>query len=184
MALEQRVLSSDGTLMSQLQFRRLSRALLGPENQSRLFELAAMDITAQVEDPPHRRNPDRALALPCEARTVYWLWHFFKEAKSGGMEVFILEPQGKYASQMHAALVNVGATELVRRLEAAIPLAREEGVAEFSTLPDQSWFEQFRPVPDFPTFQSINEGVFPIIQTVLDMAAAFIRSNQNALFEP
>jgi hypothetical protein len=174
-----------GTFMSQLQFRRLSRALLGPENQSRLFELAAKDITAQIEDPPHyRRNPDRAAALPCEARTVYWLWHFFKEAQLGGMDVFILEPEGIFAPQIHAALVNVGATELVRRLEAAIPLAREAGVAEFSTLPDQSWFEQFRPVPDFPTFKSINEGVFPLIQSVLDMAAAFIRSNENALFEP
>jgi Domain of unknown function (DUF4375) len=170
--------------MSQLHFRRLSRALLGPENQSRLFELAAKEITAQIEDPPHRRNPDRAAALPCEARTVYWLWHFFAEAQLGGMEVFILEPEGLFAPQIHAALVKVGATELVRRLEAAIPLAREDGVAEFSTLPDQSWFEQFRPVPDFPTFESIDAGVFPLIQSMTDAAAAFIRSHENALFEP
>jgi hypothetical protein len=170
--------------MPQMQFRRLSRALLGPENQGRLFELAAKDITAQIEDPPHRRNPDSAAALPCEARTVYWLWHFFKEAQLGGMEVFILEPESLFASQIHAALVNVGATELARRVEAVIPLARESGVAEFSTLPDQSWFEQFRRVPDFPTFESINDGVFPLVQSVKDAAALFIRSNESILFEP
>jgi len=170
--------------MPQPQFRRLSRSLLQPDKQDRLFELAAMNITAQIEDPPHRRNPDRAAALPCEARTVYWLWHFFKEAQLRGMEVFILEPEGLFAPQIHAALVNVGATELVRRLEAAIPLAREVGMAEFSTLPDQSWFEQFRRVPNFPTFESIDEGVFPLIQSVRDTAAVFIQSNERILFEP
>jgi Domain of unknown function (DUF4375) len=169
--------------VSQFQFRKLSRSLFQPEREGRLFELAAKDITAQVEDVPHRRNPGRAARLPPEAQTVYWLWHFFKQAQLGGMEVFILEPPGKYAPQIHAALVNVGATKLVRRLEAAIPLAREEA-AEFTTLPDQSWFEQFRPVHDFPTLQSIDEGIFPVIQSVTDTAAAFIRSNENALFEP
>lgn|GEM_PF-6057909 len=169
--------------MSQFQFRKLSRSLFEPKKEGRLLELAAKDIAAQVEDVPHRPNPERAARLPPEAQTVYWLWHFFKEAQLGGMEVFILEPLGEYAPQIHAALVNVGATELVRRLEAAIPLARE-GPAEFTTLPDQSWFEQFQPVRDFPTLQSIDQGIFPVIQSVTDTAGAFIRSNENTLFEP
>jgi hypothetical protein len=98
------------------------------------------------------------------------------------LEVFVLEPLGTFLPQIYVALKAVGAVELVHRLEAAIPLALE-GTAEFKRTPDQSWFKQFARVAEFPTLQSVDEGVFPIICSVGDLAAAFIRSNEGVLFE-
>jgi hypothetical protein len=118
--------------LSQFQFRKLPRSLLQPEKQDRLFELGAKFIRAQVEDPMWYPNAERAAAIPQEAQTVYWLWLFVCEASLNGIEVFILEPLGEHSREVHAALTAVGAKELVRRLEAAIPLARE-GPAEFLT---------------------------------------------------
>ena len=180
--------------MSQFQFRKLPRSLLQPEKQDRLFELGAKFIRAQVEDPMWYPNAERAAAIPQEAQTVYWLWLFVCEASLNGIEVFILEPLGEHSREVHAALTAVGAKELVRRLEAAIPLARE-GPAEFLTLPDQSWFNQFARVAEFPTLQSIDNagprrdagpgrfGVYALFDPLRDAADAFIRANEHVLFE-
>jgi len=180
--------------LSQFQFRKLPRSLLQPEKQDRLFELAAEGIREQVEDPPWVPNADRAAAIPPEAQTVYWLWLFVCEASGNGIEVFILNSLGECSPQVHAALKAVGAKEFVRRLEAAIPLARE-WAAEFTMLPDQSWFNQFTPVAEFPTLRSIDDkgpgrdagpgrfGVYALFDPLRDAADAFIRANEHVLFE-
>jgi hypothetical protein len=170
--------------MSEFRFQKLPRSILGAGNEDRLVELTAESIRAKVEVPLYRVNADRVAGLPPEAQTVYWLWLFICEASCGLMDVFILEPLGKFAPQIHAALTAVGAKELLRLMEAAIPLARESGVAEFTTLTDQSWFNQFAPNPEFPTLQSTNAKVYGLIKSLRwCLASDFIRSNARALFE-
>ncbi len=104
-----------------------------------------------------------------------------------GIEVFLIDSLGDCIPQVHEALAMVGAQELVRRLEAAIPWAAL-GSAEFTLLPDQFWFNQFRPVPEFPTLQSVDrpqsgETVYKVIHGLADLVAAFIRANEEVLFE-
>jgi hypothetical protein len=87
-----------------------------------------------------------------------------------------------HAPEIHSALNLVGALELVRRLEAAVPLARH-GYAEFRKLNDQSWFNQFDQAPQYPTLQSIDEGTFPIMRSLSDRVVIFIRTNEDILFQ-
>jgi hypothetical protein len=163
-------------------FHKFSRALLRTSHNHHFFELVADGICDQVEHPPCEVNLERLALVPQEVRTIYWLWRFQCEAGTGGMDVFILEPLGIYSPQIHAALKTVGAKELVHRLEAAIPFARE-GPAEFTGLEDQTWFNQFTPVADFPMLESVNEGIFPLVHALSDIVAAFIRSHEATLFE-
>jgi hypothetical protein len=117
------------------------------------------------------------------AQVVYWLWRFQCEAGLNGLEVFTLNNLGIYSPQVHGALQIVGAKELVRRMEAAIPHARRSD-AEFCLLKDQSWFEQFEPIPDFPTLQSVDVGVYPIIDSLAKLVVEFIRRNKRILIAP
>jgi hypothetical protein len=179
---------TEGVGMSQFQFRKLPRSLIQRKKQDRLFQLAAEDIRKQVEDPPWIPNADRAAAIPPEAQTVYWLWLFVCEARGNGIEAFILNSLGECSPPIHAALTAVGAKEFVRRLEAAIPHARES-CAEFTNLPDQSWFNQFAVVAEFPTLQSVDDlgsvrfGVYDLFDSLREAADAYIRSNEHVLFE-
>jgi hypothetical protein len=168
--------------LSQFKFQKIPRSILTTDHPHRLFELVATSIRGQVEDPLYEVNPARVAAVPPAARTVYWIWLFQCEASLNGIEAFTLQALGTYAPQIHAALTAVGAKELVRRLEAAIPHARECD-AEFTTLPDQSWFNRFVPVAAFPTLQSVDKGVYPIIDSLDGLVVAFFRSNEDALFE-
>ena len=168
--------------MNAPRFKKLSISLLELGPRRSLFEHVANAIRTQLERPPFTINLERVVASPPEAQTIYWLWLFKCEARCNGIEVFVLEPLGVYAPQIHQALITVGATELVRRIEAAVALARE-GPAEFTTLPDRSWFDQFTESPEFPTLQSVDVGVYPIIRSLADAVEAFIRTHQEALFE-
>jgi hypothetical protein len=150
----------------------------------RLFEAVWKEIAAQVEDRRFIINPDRVASIPIEAQTIYWLWYFQAEAAANGLEVFLLQSLGIYSPQIHAALQAVGSKELVRRLESAIPLARECSCAEFGRLPDQSWFERFHRASEYPTLQSVDWGIYPIFDTLTSEVVAFIMANASVLFEP
>jgi hypothetical protein len=168
--------------MGESGFTRLPSSLLELGPSQSLFEHVANAIRQQVEHPLFTIDVARVGAVPPEAQTVYWLWLFKCEARCNGIEVFILEPLGIYAREMHQALRTVGASELVRRVEAAIALARQ-GPAEFKTLADQSWFNQFTQSLGFPTLQSVDAGVYPIIRALNGLVEEFIRSHSEALFE-
>jgi hypothetical protein len=169
--------------VSLISFQKLPKQLLATDDKHRLFELVATEIREQVEQPLYQKNLERLAAVPREAQGIYWLWLFQCEASLNGIEDVILQSLGKYSAQIHEALTMVGARELARRLEAAVPLAREWG-ADFTTLPNQSWFDQFAPMPEFPTLEAVNENVYPIIDSLDDLVTAFVRSNEQVLFEP
>jgi len=141
------------------------------------------EIAAQVEDQPYVVNLDKLATVPDEAQTVYWLWRFAGEVATGGLEVFVLDWLGIYSPQIHAALKAVGAHELLHRLQAAIPIALRRGSAEFTRVPDHAWFEQFAPVSEYPTLQSIDKGVYPIVLSLTDDVVAFIKLNETILFQ-
>lgn len=162
-------------------FQKLPRSVLREKEGHRLFELVATHIREQAERPDFTVNLDRLRLAPAEAQTVYWLWLFQCEAGGGGIEVFVLNWLGIYSPQVCAALEKVGASELVHRLKAAIPHARAS-CADFNQLKDRSWFDDLEPAPEFPTLQSVDKGVFPVIGRLSDAAATFIASKADALF--
>jgi len=169
--------------MSSWKFRKLSRSLVETASDQRLFESVCDEIAAQVESRPFTVDPDKLASVPDEAQTLYWLRLFEAEAGNNGMEVFILNSLGVYAEQIHTALKAVGAGELVRRLEAAIPFALANHGADFERLPDLSWYKQFPPSREYPTLQSVDKGIYPIVDSLTDAVAAFIRRNEKILFE-
>src|SRR5262249_16489409 len=131
-------------------------------------------------------NRERLAAIPIEAQTIYWLWRFQSEAGHGGLEVFVLDWLGIHSPQVHAALKSVGAQELAIRLEAAIAIARTHQYhsAEFTRLKDQAWFGQFPPNPEYPTLQSVDRGIYPLIIALTDAVVVYIKANRPVLFEP
>jgi len=135
-----------------------------------------------VESPPFVTDLARVAALPNEARTLYFLWMFYCEAGAGGIEVFLLEPQGVFTPQIHEALRSVGASELVERLEAGIPHALASGCAEFSASSDVSWFRQFHANPKYPTLQSTDAGVPDLVgDNLRDKANAYVEAQREVL---
>ena len=163
-------------------FEKLPRSLLDSKKGQRLLDVITQALDEQVETPPGVLKLDRLASMPPEVQTVYWLWRFQCEAGCGGIEVFILDWLGLHTREVHAALGAVGARELVRRLEAAIPLARSSA-AEFTRMQDQTWFDQFPRVREFPTLQSVDQGVFPIIGSLTDAIEHFVRANSRVFFE-
>ncbi len=146
------------------------------------FQEIAQHICLQAESPPCVTDLACVAALPAEARTIYFLWMFNCEAGGGGLEVFLLEPQGIFTSQVHEALRVVGASELVERLEAGIPHALASGCAEFSASTDLTWFRQFSASPKYPTLQSVDAGIADLVgDTLRDKANAFIEAQRGVL---
>jgi hypothetical protein len=169
--------------MSRFLFRKLPKAARDRAKwPQQLFQAVADNVSQQVE----KANSDVDAACiegtPFAAQVVYWLWRFQCEAGTNGFEKLLLDNLGIYAPQMHAALLAVGAKELVRRMEAGIPHARGS-CAEFNLLQDKTWFEQFKPTPSFPTLQSVDEDVYPIIASLTDAVESFILENAEELFE-
>jgi hypothetical protein len=138
-------------------------------------------VAAQVEG-PRGVDAERIESIPFRAQVIYWLWRFKCEAGSNGFEVFLLEPLGIYSPQIYESLQAVQAHELVRRMEAGIPWAIK-GPAEFNALKDRSWFEQFPVIEEFQTLQSVDVGVYPIIEALNIKVDAFIRENADELFK-
>ncbi|HSZ59784.1 MAG TPA: hypothetical protein VK797_29340 [Tepidisphaeraceae bacterium] len=165
-----------------MKFRKLPYSVLENKRPHRIFELVATHVGEQVENRRSEPVQSRLERIPMEFQVVYWLWRFCCEASLNGFEVLTLQSEGIYLPQIHASLEIVGATELVRRLEAAVPHARRARGAEFNTLKDKSWFDQFAPNPAFPTLQSVDEGVYPIINGLTDQVFAFVKSNARAFF--
>jgi Domain of unknown function (DUF4375) len=170
--------------MSHTRFNRLSRSLFSEAGDQRLFESVWEAIASQVEDKTSDVNLGKLATVPAEAQTVYWLWRFQAEVACGGLEVFVYEWLGMYSPQIHAALKEVRAQELLRRLEAAIPFALGRPSAELSHASNQVWFQQFAPVSEYPTLQSIDKGIYPIVWSLTDAVAAYIRRNEGILFQP
>jgi hypothetical protein len=141
-------------------------------------------VAAQVEDQSFVANRERLAAIPIAAQTIYWLWRFQAEAGHGGLEVFVLDWLGIHSPQVHAALKSVGAQELALRLEAAVAIARRHHCAEFTRLEDQTWFGQFPPNPEYPTLQSVDRGIYPLIDALTDAVVAYIEASRCVLFEP
>ncbi len=172
--------------MSPIVFKKLARQLRELEDDYCLFEIVATKVAEQVEEPKYDINLAYIAAVPREAQAVYWLWRFICEVSLNGIEDFILQSAGMYAQQTHAALAMVGARELMRRLEAAIPLAGPS--AQFTELSDQSWFNQFQPVPEFAALESVDrpqsgETVYKVVRGLPGLVAAFIRRNADVLIE-
>jgi hypothetical protein len=163
-------------------FKKIPQSIL-KENDRTIFERAHEHITAQVEEKSGEINRIRFNKIPDKAKAIYWLWRFQCEAGVCGIDVFVLNSLGIYAPETHAALVMVGAIELARRLEAAIALALE-GPAEFKRLEDQSWFNQFKRLPEFPTWQSLDRSTFALTKSSLtDLTVKFIKKHKTTLFE-
>jgi hypothetical protein len=165
-----------------MSFKKLPQSILS-ENDQTIFERAHEHIAAQVGEKSGEINRSRFNKIPDKAKAIYWLWRFQCEAGVCGIDVFVLEPLGIYAPETHAALVMVGAVELARRLEAAIALARK-GSAEFKRLQDQSWFNQFKPLPEFPTWESLLRSTFALTKSSLtDLTIRFTKKHKIVLFE-
>lgn len=145
------------------------------------FQELAEHIRRQAESQPYVTDPARVAALPREARALYFLWMFYAEVGGGGIEYFLLEPQGLFTPQAHEALRLVGASELVERLEAGIPHALASD-AEFTAGPDVAWFRQFPVNPKYPTLQSVDDNIYDLAGDDLrEKADAFIESHRGVL---
>jgi hypothetical protein len=163
-------------------FQKLPRSLLLPRKPHQLFCLVAEDLCRQFEGPTDV-DADRVERAPFSAQVVYWLWRFSCEAGICGMDVFLLNHVGIYAPQIHGSLGVIEANELVRRIEAAIPWALQS-CAEFNRLKDRSWYEQFSPVREFPSLESVNNGTYDLVAAISPKAEIFIRANSDELFLP
>lgn len=168
--------------MSDANFQKIQRSLLEAKHNQRLFGDVAELIAKQVELKPDGLDPNHLRQIPNEAQTVYWLWRFECEAGISGMDQFVLDWLGIYSAEIHSALKEVGANELVRLLEAAISLARD-GPAEFRRLADQSWFNRFARKPEYPTLDALNRTTFALMNELTDLAANYIKSNEKLLFQ-
>lgn len=168
--------------MKRFRFQKLPRKLLAPMRPRQLFTLVAEEIGRQVENATGV-DAERIESAPFSGQVVYWLWRFSCEAGVCGLDVFLLNDLGIYAPQIHDALEVIGAKELVRRIEAAIPWALRS-CAEFKLLKDRSWFEQFEPIPEFPSLTSVNKGVYAFVRAIRQPTEAFIITNAEELFSP
>jgi hypothetical protein len=169
--------------MRTVRFRKLPKAARQKaKSPQQVFQVVAKNIGEQVKNPDGRADAERIEQAPFPAQVVYWLWRFQCEAAGSGIGTVLVDHLGIFTPQFHASLKEVGADELVRRLEAGIPLAKQV-YAEFTRLHDQSWFEQFKPNPEFPSFQAVDKGVYPIVSSLTDLVAAFIDKNEGDFFE-
>src|SRR5262245_42175189 len=143
-------------------YQKLARENIENRSGHYRFELVVKHIGPQVESRPFITDLNLAAALPPEVRAVYFLWIFICEAGGNGIEDFLLQQQGHFTPYVHAALKMVGATELVERLEAGIPHAIN-CEAEFTFGPDMIWYRQFPNNPAYPTLQSVDKGIWKLI---------------------
>jgi hypothetical protein len=145
------------------------------------FEALANHIAPQAESRPFVTDVDLAANLPREVRAIYFLWMFFCEVGGNGIECFILEQLGHFTPQVHEGLQLIGATELVERLEAAIPYAIESR-AEFTLGPNMVWFRQFGRNAKYRTLQAVDIGIGKLIQNdIVEKCNAFIETNKAIL---
>jgi hypothetical protein len=169
--------------MSAFRFRKLPKAAREKaKSPQQLFQAVAQNIGKQVKNPDGRVDAERIEHAPLPAQVVYWAWRFQCEAGGSGIGTLLVDHLGIFAPQFHISLEKVGANELIRRLEAGIPLAKQVH-AEFTRFHDQSWFEQFKPDPEFPSLQAVDKGVYPIVSSLTDLVAAFIDKNEGDFFE-
>ena len=168
--------------MPRNQFKKLPKSLLRSKRPRQVYDQIAQQVRNLGED--RSGNPDfaRLALLPAPAQTVYWVFRFQCEAGICGMDKFVLDHVGIYSPQIHAALKEVGAHDLARLLEAAIPLARD-GSAEFERLDDQSWFEQFRPTDEFPELHLLNKPTLALERGLDTLVMAYIRAHESVLLE-
>jgi hypothetical protein len=162
-------------------FRKLPRSILALQSQQGQFHAAAEAIAAQVENRRCEVVAARIERVPVEAQVIYWLWRFACEAGVCGLDAFLLDSLGVYSPRIHGALEIVGAHDLMKLLEEAVAHARR-GSAEFVTLRDRSWFEQFTPVPQYPTLESVNGPTFNRIRELTGRVATYMKENRSVLF--
>lgn len=145
------------------------------------FEKLAEHISPHAESEPYVTDLARAAELPAPARAIYFLWMFQAEVAGNGLEYFLLEQQGHFTPQAHEALNMIGASELVERLEAGIPHALALD-AEFTTGSDLAWFRQFQPREPYPDLESVDDGVYDLVESdLLDKVNAFIEAQRAVL---
>ncbi|HEY5909396.1 MAG TPA: hypothetical protein VJA21_02200 [Verrucomicrobiae bacterium] len=146
------------------------------------FQELVEHIRPQAESQPHTSDPARLAELPRAARALYFLWGFYAEVGGNGIECYLLDAKEADIQGAHEALRVVGAWQLAERLEAGIPHALAEGCAEFSTSPDLTWFKKFSPDPKYPTLQSVDVNIYPLVSDDLrDKANAFIAAEEGVL---
>lgn len=126
------------------------------------FQELAEHIRPQMESSPYITDLDKAASLPVEVRAIYFLWEFYSHVGGNGIEVYLLELHGYHAPYAHEALKLVGASELIERLEAAIPHAIASGVAEFTAGSNMAWYRQFSPNSQYPTLQSVDADIYEL----------------------
>ena len=144
-------------------YQKLAREKFESTPRQYWFEELATHIALQAESPPYVTDLDLVANLPREARAIYFLWMFACEVGGNGIECLILQQQGLFTPQIHEALQLVGATELVERLEAAIPHAIE-CAAEFTFGPDMAWFRQFGYNSKYRTLQAVDIGIWNFVE--------------------
>lgn len=116
-----------------------------------------------------------------EALTVWRLWWFAAEVAGNGMSAWVLNcpPHAREIIDSHAALARVGATELVRLLEASIPLAANNE-AEFTREPERDWFAQFPMDAALVDMESIDSKSFDLAGGKLSsLVAEYMRKNRD-----
>lgn len=145
-----------------------------------LFQELAAHIAPQAESQPYVTDLTRVVRIPVEVATIYFLWNFYCEAGGGGIEVFLLNSRGNQTPSVHKALQEIGADEVIERLEAGIPHALETGCAEFSAGPEVNWFEQFPKNPRYPTLQSVDVDIYEMVNDgIMHKCNAYIRKHQG-----
>ena len=162
-------------------YQKLSREKLESTSREYWFEELARHIAPQAESLPFVTDVDLVANLPREARAIYFLWMFACEVGGNGIECFILQQQGLFTPQIHEALQLVGATELVERLEAAIPHAIG-WAAEFTFGPDMAWFRQFAHNARYPTLRAVDIGIWNFVEDdLVQQVNDFIEKNKAIL---
>lgn len=139
-------------------------------------------IRPQVEKVPFSPDLEKMKLVPIEVETFYWIQRFLAEAEGNGIETFILNDRIGSTRQTLESLRRLGATELARRLEAAIPLALDSR-AEFTRNGVPAWFRQFSHKPDFPDLRSVDFRIVPLCKELRKRLIDYIAEHQSVFFD-
>lgn len=160
-------------------YKKLALSKLATVKQEWWFQELADYITKQSEKAaPYDFDYARVKTMPKEVQAVFFVWWFSCEAGGSGFEGYLMQSAGLHAQEAHAGLTQMGATELVERLEAAIPLSFEWS-PEYSFQEDHSWYSQFPRNTKYPNIESIDtpETYDLIGDDLRDKANIFIKNN-------
>jgi hypothetical protein len=175
-------MSVSSALEAQYMFKRMPWLEFEQLPPKRLRQAMMALIRPQVES--SRFIPDlvKLKAVPIEVETFYWLQRFRDEAEGNGISTFILNDSISATRQTLESLRRVGADELARRLEAAIPLAIDSH-AEFTRNGVPAWSRQFPRNPEFPDLRSVDAGAVVLYEELRKRLIDYIAEHQSDFVE-